>query len=209
MICDILGLKVDVFFTLVFSFVVAASTVFYAILTRALVRETKLMRKAQVEPYVIAYLMGTDTHSSIIYLCTKNIGQGVALNVRFKLEKDFKHAFKNFLSYSYFKDGVKYFPPGKEDKHLVLSFSGAKSEGEQLNDSIRFVVEYETILGENKTNRYELNVKEIAGQGPLTPPGTYVGMISYRLEKIEKLTDKLFRIIERKLNKDENATKQD
>ena len=39
-------------FNLLFSFVVAASTVFYVFLTRILTKETKRLREAQTEPHI-------------------------------------------------------------------------------------------------------------------------------------------------------------
>lgn len=189
------------YFTLLFSLVVTVSTVLYVIYTYRLVIETRLMRKMQVAPQIIAYLSSTETHSKIIYLQTKNIGQGVALNVRFKIIKEFQHGFRKLSGYSYFTDGVNYFPPGKQDKHLIMTF-GDEHDDERRNDSIILDVEYESVLKEKKVDRFELRIQEIVGEGNLNPPGTYIGMISYRLEKIEKIFDKFQRVVENKLNDD-------
>lgn len=183
--------------TLLFSFVVAASTVCYVVLTSRLVSETRLMRKAQVEPHIIAYLSNSETHSRIVHLYTKNIGQGVGLNVRFTIIKDFNDGFRKLSSYSYFTDGLNYFPPGQVDKHLIMTF-GDGDDKAKVADSIILDVEYESVLKEKKVHRYELKVSEIAGQANLRPPGTYIGMISYRLEKIENILEKHLRLSEQK-----------
>ena len=175
--------------TLVFSAVVTISTVFYAILTRALVNETRKMRKNQVEPYIIAWLDITETDALIAYIKTKNIGQGVALNVKFNIIKELNYKSARKLSdYLYFKEGIKYFPPNHTDKHLLISFES--TDESTANDSVIFEVEYETILNEQKKNKYELSLKELIGKGNLKPPDTHIGNISYRLENIEKLLDK-------------------
>ncbi len=178
--------------TVIFTGVVAVSTVVYVILTWTLVSETRRMRKNQVGPYIVAYLDISETQASIVYLKTKNVGLGVALNVNFKIIKELEYDDARKLSdYSYFKDGVKYFPPGHEDKHLLVSF-GTDNESKAA-DSIIFQVEYESILNEKKSNLYELNLKEIIGKGNLIPPDTHLGNISYRLGKIQKLIEKQFK----------------
>src|SRR5439155_546174 len=87
-----------------------------------------------------------------------------------------------------FRDGVKFFPPDHLDKHLLISFE--TTDEESANDSVIFEVEYQTVLNETRTNKYELNLLELVGKGNLRPPDTHIGNISYRLEKIEKLIEK-------------------
>ena len=177
------------FWTIIFTGVVAVSTVVYVILTGTLVYETRKMRKNQVDPYIVAYLDIAETSASIVYLKTKNIGLGVALNVKFKIIKELEYDNNEKLSdFSYFLDGVKYFPPNHEDKHLLVTF-GTDNDAKST-DSIIFEVEYESILNEKKKNRCELNLREIVGKGNLIPPETHIGNISYRLEKIQKLLEK-------------------
>jgi hypothetical protein len=175
--------------TFKFTAAVSISTVVYAFLTWTLVRETSKMRKNQVEPYIIAYLDITEIHAKLAYIKTKNIGQGVALNVKFKIIKELNCPGSRKLSdYPYFRDGVKYFPPDHLDKHLLVSFE--TTEESEANDSVIFEVEYETILHEKRKNKYELNLLELVGKGNLRPPDTHLGNIGYRLEKIEKLIEK-------------------
>ncbi|MDN4164876.1 hypothetical protein QWY31_05150 [Cytophagales bacterium LB-30] len=183
--------------TLVFSGLVAISTIFYVILTERLVRETRIMRKNQVEPHIIAFLDLSERLPDIVYVKTKNIGLGVALNVRFKIEKDISYPDSISLSnLTYFSEGVNYFPPNHEDKHLVFSFR--QDTERKMDDSIIFKVEYESILGEKKSNHYNLRFNELAGKGSLNPPDTHIGNIGYRLEQIEKTLVKINEKIERR-----------
>lgn len=194
MICSLVNLE---FWTVIFAGAVALSTIVYVILTATLVYETRKMRKNQIDPYMVAYLDIAETKASIIYLKTKNIGLGVALNVNFKIIKELEsNDARKLMDYPYFKDGVKYFPPNHEDKHLLVAF-GSDNEA-KATDSIIFEIEYESILKERKRNRYELNLKEIVGKGNLVPPDTHIGNISYRLEKIQQLLEKKLNIAEDK-----------
>lgn len=175
--------------TFIFTAAVAVSTVVYAILTWTLVRETSKMRKNQIEPYIIAYLDITETNARIAYLKTKNVGQGVALNVKFNIIRELNYpGARKLADYPYFRKGVKYFPPGHTYKHLLVSFETWDEESE--SDSVIFEVEYQTVLNEPRTNRYELNLLELVGRGNLIPPDTHLGNISYRLQRIEKLIEK-------------------
>jgi len=175
--------------TLVFTGVVTLATVIYVYETRKLVRETEKMRKNQVEPHIIAYLDLSETNAKIAYIKTKNIGQGVALNVRFHIIKELNyHSSRKLSDYPYFKDGVKYFPPNHLDKHLLVSFDS--TDESQTDDSVIFEVEYETILNEKRKNKYDLNLKELIGKGNLRPPDNHLGNIGYRLENIQKLLEK-------------------
>ena len=61
-------------FNVLFSLVVAASTVFYAILTRRLVRETERMRAAQTDPHVSVRLEPSVEWINFILLIVENLG---------------------------------------------------------------------------------------------------------------------------------------
>jgi hypothetical protein len=175
-------------FTLIFSGVVTVSTIAYVYLTARLVKETRIMRKSQVEPQIIAYLDLAETKADIVYLKTKNIGLGVAKNVRFTIIKDLDYPDARKLSnYKYFAEGINYFPPSHEDKHLLFSFhTETKDKGV---DYIELRVEYESVLKEKKIDQYKLEFKELSGKGNLIPPDTHIGNISYRIEKIEKILE--------------------
>jgi len=175
--------------TFIFTAAVTISTIAYAFLTWTLVQETSKMRKNQVEPYIVAYLDITEINAKIAYIKTKNIGQGVALNVKFKIIKELNcPGSRKLADYPYFRDGIKYFSPDHLDKHLLVSFE--TTDESSANDSVIFEVEYETVLNEKRKNKYELNLLELVGKGNLRPPDTHIGNIGYRLEKIEKLIEK-------------------
>ena len=70
-------------FTVVFSGVVAISTVVYAVLTAFLVSETRRMREAHTEPDMSISLQQRGRLGDTLFLVIQNIGLGEALEVKF------------------------------------------------------------------------------------------------------------------------------
>jgi len=61
----------------------------------------------------------TELSSSMVYLVIRNIGNGIANNVLFSIDKDFysfsqKSDYKNLKKYPPFSKGISYMPPGDE-----------------------------------------------------------------------------------------------
>jgi len=175
--------------TLIFSAVVAISTLFYVYLTGKLVKETRIMRKFQVEPHIIAYLDVAETDSDIVFIKIKNIGLGVALNVKFSINKDINYPKSRSLdNLWYFMEGINYFPPQHEDSLFLFSFHNDKDA--KIKDYVSFEVKYTSILGESKNHLYTLKFNEISNTGTFTPPVSFLGNIIYQLERIEKSIEK-------------------
>ena len=172
--------------TLFFSFIVAVSTVVYAFLTRNLVKETKLMRKSQYEPYVMFYFSKGERIPEYVFLNIINIGQGVAKNVIFEIleEPILKHS-RKMTDISFFVKGVKYFPPQKNYRHFLGSWEGL-TEDEILSRNLIIKVSYKDIFEKENKEEFSLSLSDIDIDGKFNPPETYIGMISYNLEKIDK-----------------------
>lgn len=75
-------------FSVLFSFLVAVSTVAYAILTRSLVTETKRLREVETEPLVVAYLALSQPWEPMFDFVVRNIGKGAAHDVRWDVAAD-------------------------------------------------------------------------------------------------------------------------
>ena len=71
--------------TAIATLVIAVSTVVTIFLTRALVRENKLLRKAETDPEVVAYLAIHPLHHTFLNFVLANVGRGPARNVSFRL----------------------------------------------------------------------------------------------------------------------------
>lgn len=79
--------------TAVSTLFIAGGTTVSAILTRALIRENRLLRKADAEPRVVAYLANHPHHWDLIRFVISNVGRGAARNVSFRFltrEADFE-----------------------------------------------------------------------------------------------------------------------
>lgn len=72
---------------LTLSIVLAASTVCYTIINLMMWFESRATRKQKILPFIVAYLQSTDNHN-VEVLHIKNIGEGYAKDVRFKVIKD-------------------------------------------------------------------------------------------------------------------------
>src|ERR1035437_3722876 len=78
----------DGILSLVFSGIVAISTICYVLLTRQLVKESRETRKFYITPSIVASLQFAETSRNVIQLKLKNIGLGYAQNVSFQIFKD-------------------------------------------------------------------------------------------------------------------------
>ena len=75
-------------FLLVFSGVVAVSTLIYAYLTWRLVGQTRRMREVQTEPKISVFIELNEHMDSLIDLVIRNDGQGPAYDVQFTFNGD-------------------------------------------------------------------------------------------------------------------------
>ena len=175
--------------TLFFSAIVMLSTVVYAVLTRKLVKETKLMRTSQYEPYIMFYLSKGETTIDLLFLNVINIGQGVAKDVKFEILTDPMFMDK-MTDVSFFLKGVRYFPPQKKYRHFLGSSQGMTSN-EILSRNLVIKVSYKDIFEKENKEEFSLSFSDVTIDGKFTPPETYIGMISHNLEKIDKSINKL------------------
>ena len=175
--------------TLIFSGIVAVCTIVYSFLTIRLVRETRLSREFHLEAFMIAYLVNSETSPDIVSLVIKNIGNGVARNLRFKIIKDLNYPnAKKLAEIGIFKKNLDFFPPNNINKYLLLSL--IENHEKKSKDYIEFEITYDDSIKKNKIQKFNLEFMDIEGIGKLNPPESYIGMISYRLEKIEKILEK-------------------
>ena len=175
--------------TLVFTGIVTICTAIYSYLTYKLVKETRLSREFHLEAHIIAYLVNGDSSPDIVSLIIKNIGNGVARNLRFRVLRDVNFdACTQLCQIGIFKKTVDFFPPDFEKKYLLLSLQEQFSE--KIDDYIEFELIYDDAISKGKKSIFKLEFNDLEGSGKMTPPETYQGMISYRLEKIEKILDK-------------------
>jgi hypothetical protein len=178
--------------TLIFAGVVAISTAIYSFLTYRLVKETRLLREFHLEAHLIAYLVASETNPSITSLIIDNIGNGVARNLRFKIIRDVNYQNCGYLrDIGIFNKTIDFYPPNYERKYFLLNLS--EDYENIIQDFIEFEIIYDDFLKKDKKQIFKLEFKDLKGVGRTIPPESYIGMISYRLEKIEKLVEKFIK----------------
>jgi len=173
--------------TVIFTGIVTLSTIVYAVLTGALVNETRKMRHAQTEPCVDVTHRPKDEWIALIDVVVKNIGLGPAYDIKFdissftggeaakKLVSELKE--RNYLHY-----GLKYMSPGQE----ISSFFTNANENfdEKMEAQVLIKVSYKSATGTNYHNEYLIDLSELKGMQRIGEPPLY--KISKNIEAIKK-----------------------
>jgi hypothetical protein len=92
---------------------IALAAAWYA---RGQVRESRLLREEQAQPFVIVDMEPSPHASSFIELVVANLGHTLARDVTFKFDPPLRRAYSRGVDpneWSIFKDGIPSFPPGK------------------------------------------------------------------------------------------------
>ena len=160
-------------FSVLFSLLVTAATIFYAILTRRLVQETTQMREAQTEPSVVVRIEPHEYHLNLVMLVIENAGSGAAFDVRLKADPDFRVESKTPLSsLGFFKHGFRYLAPRYKTQTYLINLIGKGDEIEK-GDTLRFdvTVSYKAASGRRYEHVYPIDFLHLVGVlGVGTPP---------------------------------------
>lgn len=106
--------------TLIFSAVVAISTVVYAVLTWRLVEETRNMRAAQTDPSIGIHIEPSPAEGQLFMLVVQNHGMGPAYGVRFDVDAKQDSADRP-LAFLRNASGLAYMAPGQK----IVAFFGS------------------------------------------------------------------------------------
>lgn len=163
--------------TAIATVVIAVSTIVTAIITWTLARENKLLRKAETEPEVVAYLSIHPFHHRFVNFVLANVGRGPARNVSFKFEKaeDFEDrgiALQNSAS----RKPISFLPQG-ESMHIFFSAGEQifNESNEPILQPFDVVVEFEDLKGRHRREKYILDVAQFKGLSMLgSPPETEI-----------------------------------
>lgn len=177
---------------LILSIVIAASTVLYTLINIFLWIESIKTRKQKITPLIVAFLKSTENHI-MLELHLKNIGEGVARNVRINVLEDYYRLKGNKMPLSEIgivENGFNNFPPQYELKFYLNSLVELYEENK--DGKIVLEISYERIDKRKFKNIYELPFNQIYGQNYSSPPDTYLGQIPYYLKEINStLKDKV------------------
>ena len=175
--------------TAIFTTIIAIFTIVYSVFAYKLFRESKLSREFHLESHMIAYLVNGDSSPDIVSLVIRNIGNGIAKNLQFRIIKDLDYdACTKLKQIGIFKKKVDFFPPNYENKYILMSLQ--EEFNEKTDDYIEFELTYDDAITKDIKKIFRLEFSDIEGFGKITPPETYIGMIPYQLEKIVKILDR-------------------
>ena len=181
-----------VFLSLVFSGIVAISTVMYVVLTGRLVKESRETRKFHETPFIVASLRFAENANNVIQLHIKNIGLGYGQNVTFRIIKDYEWVKDSPLKErGAFKNGIKSFPPNYELIYTLAILEMKDNRNLNENDFVEFEVTYQNIHKNTYQNHYKLNFNEITSQGWAKPPLDNESAKVYYLKEIAKQLETL------------------
>ena len=173
--------------TLLFTAVVAISTVFYARLTARLVSETRSLRQAQTDPNVSLYMDHSPELFHIAYLVVRNDGPGAArhvtFNVRYDPDRTVDTDTEKILSeLGIIQNGIEYLAPGQELRTSFANFlCGDKTK---LDTAFDVDIGYETPSGRSKTGHCRVDFSCLKGFEQIgTPP---LAEIAKRLRRIDE-----------------------
>lgn len=172
--------------------ILTLSTVIYVFLTYSIVRESKKSRQIQEAPFIVASISFSGLKRDVIILKIKNIGQGFAKNVTFKVIKDYEWVKDSPLQKrGAFKNGISSFPPQYELNYTIAILSDKNNKELLENTFIEFQINYEDIHNDKHTNIYKLHFNEIISQGYSTPPSNINELSVYYLKEISNELQKM------------------
>jgi hypothetical protein len=174
---------------LLFSGIVAISTVVYAILTSKLVKETRATRLMQITPDVQLYFEKAETETHFVYFIIENFGLGIASDVKLTIIKDFtkyeieKLRLSNMGS---FKHGIRNFYPKQRFKYFFTDL--LQNYEDKINDLLEIEVSFKDIFNKEYHRTFSLRIDEILGTGKMqNPPDSYLGKIWFELSEIKEM----------------------
>lgn len=160
-------------FNLAFGAIVAIATVFYARLTKALVEETRRMRRAQTEPHLLVQVEVSPIWINFVNIAVRNIGGGAAYGIKLSLDRDFADDSRIPLSeWGPFKHGIRFLAPGQGHERYLTSLVDQLQEIERPDGrfEVNVAATYANALGEQRTEHFPLDFRQFIGLTTLGTP---------------------------------------
>jgi hypothetical protein len=177
---------------IIFSGVVAGSTIVYAFLTWKLVSETRKTRQFQQTPDINIRLEVSEADAGFLYIIFENNGLGVAKDVKFDIIDDFQyydHEHYKLSSKGIVKNGLPYFYSHQIFRYYLTDTS--QNQEQKETDYIDVKALYTDTLGRSYDKLFRLQIADIAGETRMSPPETYLGRVAFYLKEIRNIMCKL------------------
>lgn len=180
--------------TVVFSAVVALSTMVYAILTWKLVTVNEKMMELQIEPNISVFLQPKEGDIYFVEMVIKNIGNGPAYNITFNVDPDFEYGENKYLSEKGCFQKLNYLPPGKEFKFFLTSL--LEDTERKLNTKFDVKVKYYDKFDRPASEIFTIDFSEFdgltqVGEPPLKEIANNTSNISKNIKKISSGTKRI------------------
>ena len=170
----------------VFTGVVAASTVIYAVLTWRLVSETRTMRKAQTEPRVSVHVdLNEHDGNGRMDLVIQNNGQGGAEDIRIDFEGDptYFDDERPIDQLPAIKNGLRYLGPHGSFR-ILLGWLFGEAFNRAIKEPWTFHLHYENAIGDTISETFLVDFSQF--DGLLLTAGNPLGKIEKHLESLQK-----------------------
>jgi hypothetical protein len=180
------------FLTLVFTGVVAFSTVIYALLTMSMVKETRAMRQVYTDPKVDFVIRPQRPKKGIFDAWVKNIGRGPAYNVKFEIEPISKgevseRTLSELTSNHFISEGINYLSPNQSmDTYLDNMYDQGH---EKFEVKFNVTVTYYSSGGVEFKDTYRIEFSEQIGGSYII--NDYIYESSKHLDKISQNIEKI------------------
>ena len=173
---------------ILFAAIVSIATVIYAILTIVLVKETIRLREVQTEPEIVVYLQIPEDLPSVFHIVVRNIGGGIAYNIRWEFDQNAilaKERGSRLDKQHFFTKGADYFAPGQ----VYSSMFGAGPEllQEPAPPALLLRVSYENRQGKKYFREYSVDPMQFYGRSWISGQG--LREIASSLKDIKKDLD--------------------
>jgi hypothetical protein len=168
--------------TIIFSGIVALSTIVYAYYTYNLTTETITMRRAQTDAH-IGVTVEPGPWANLVDMVLKNFGPGPAKDVRFTLSRDLVlegNPVEKLSGVGVFRHGIPYWAPGQEYRFFLLNL--LKHRDLLLAEPLTIMATYRTVNGEPGEVSCEIDFRLFEGMA--RPAETDMQAIGDSLKKM-------------------------
>ena len=173
-----------------FSCLLCVLTFFYVWLTYTLVLENRKTRQLLSAPKILVYARPRTEWINFVDLTIENIGQGMALNVHFKLDPDFEFMQGCFLRATGFvKNGLDHFGPNEKIQIFLTNL--VEDYQKKLENPFKIEVSYEDEEKRKYKDTFKIdfsvfdNIKQV-GEPPIYRIAESIEEINKMLKSVEK-----------------------
>jgi hypothetical protein len=166
------------------------TTIVYACITGRMLNETKKMRKSQTEPNVFITIEPVEQARSLLNLVIQNIGQGAAIDLKFKVEPDILLVTKKNLSeVNFMRQGFSRLAPRQRFEFIIANVITLPKE--EPTTVHKITVSYKDKNSKLFNTTFELDFTEYFGM-PYVEKDPYEGIIK-KLDSIHQDIERVSR----------------